>query len=177
MLLKGEDCWPFVRRKYQRVYPQCQSETSIDGPSIWLTRNKDHYTFKTPRSHHLPEGRKGHVTWAPPILFLSRVDPGAIRSKMAEQLASPLIILPLVRKWRRSYDVILLCLRQSKGLEVSLRKVPSKYCDLTIKRHHSMGYSEKMELLCESCTNSYGSVQEEVKMLQVSRQAAREKLT
>ncbi|GFV61768.1 uncharacterized protein TNCV_189251 [Trichonephila clavipes] len=50
-----------------------------------------------------------------------------------------------------------------------LQKVPCKYCTnctLVIK-HHSMGYSTKMELLCESCHGSYGSVfssfQEEAK--------------
>ncbi|GFU97296.1 uncharacterized protein TNCV_3889111 [Trichonephila clavipes] len=35
-----------------------------------------------------------------------------------------------------------------------LQKVPCKYCTnctLVIKQHHSMGYSTKMELLCESC--------------------------
>ncbi|GFU02771.1 uncharacterized protein TNCV_402911 [Trichonephila clavipes] len=40
-------------------------------------------------------------------------------------------------------------------------KVPCKYCTnctLVIKQHHSMGYSTKMELLCESCHESYGSV-------------------
>ncbi|GFW05553.1 uncharacterized protein TNCV_437341 [Trichonephila clavipes] len=34
-----------------------------------------------------------------------------------------------------------------------LNKVPCKYCTnctLVIKQHHSMGYSTKMELLCES---------------------------
>ncbi|GFS48185.1 uncharacterized protein TNCV_2295971 [Trichonephila clavipes] len=51
-----------------------------------------------------------------------------------------------------------------------LQKVPCKYCTncaLVIKQHHSMGYSTKMELLCESCHESYGSVfssfQEEAK--------------
>ncbi|GFW39580.1 uncharacterized protein TNCV_3187511 [Trichonephila clavipes] len=51
-----------------------------------------------------------------------------------------------------------------------LQKVPCKYCTnctLVIKHHHSMGYSTKMELLCESCHESYGSVfssfQEEAK--------------
>ncbi|GFU71182.1 uncharacterized protein TNCV_4507051 [Trichonephila clavipes] len=43
-----------------------------------------------------------------------------------------------------------------------LQKVPCKYCTnctLVIKQHHSMGYStKKMELLCESCHESYGSV-------------------
>ncbi|GFV28824.1 uncharacterized protein TNCV_2049411 [Trichonephila clavipes] len=42
-----------------------------------------------------------------------------------------------------------------------LQKVPCKYCTnciLAIKQHHSMGYSTKMELLCESCHESYGSV-------------------
>ncbi|GFX28800.1 uncharacterized protein TNCV_4250391 [Trichonephila clavipes] len=42
-----------------------------------------------------------------------------------------------------------------------LQKVPSKYCTnctLVIKQHHSMGYSTKMELFCESCHESYGSV-------------------
>ncbi|GFW82041.1 uncharacterized protein TNCV_771701 [Trichonephila clavipes] len=41
-----------------------------------------------------------------------------------------------------------------------LQKVPCKYCatcTLVIKQHHSMGYSTKMELLCESCHESYGS--------------------
>ncbi|GFX60499.1 uncharacterized protein TNCV_1182181 [Trichonephila clavipes] len=41
-----------------------------------------------------------------------------------------------------------------------LQKVPCKYCtncDLVIKQHHSMGYYTKMELLCESCHESYGS--------------------
>ncbi|GFS66089.1 uncharacterized protein TNCV_2510781 [Trichonephila clavipes] len=49
-----------------------------------------------------------------------------------------------------------------------LQKVPCKYCTnctLVIKQHHS--YSTKMELLCESCHESYGSVfssfQEEAK--------------
>ncbi|GFX35893.1 uncharacterized protein TNCV_4214151 [Trichonephila clavipes] len=49
-----------------------------------------------------------------------------------------------------------------------LQKVPCKYCtncNLVIKQHHS--YSTKMELLCESCHESYGSVfssfQEEAK--------------
>ncbi|GFV32952.1 uncharacterized protein TNCV_1745941 [Trichonephila clavipes] len=40
-------------------------------------------------------------------------------------------------------------------------KVPCKYstnCTLVIKQHHSMGYSTKLELLCESCHESYGSV-------------------
>ncbi|GFS85277.1 uncharacterized protein TNCV_75331 [Trichonephila clavipes] len=40
-------------------------------------------------------------------------------------------------------------------------KVPCKYCTnctLAIKQHHSMGYSTKMELLCESCHENYGSV-------------------
>ncbi|GFU98338.1 uncharacterized protein TNCV_384841 [Trichonephila clavipes] len=40
-------------------------------------------------------------------------------------------------------------------------KVPCKYCTnctLVIKQHHSMGYSTKMELLCKSCHESYGSV-------------------
>ncbi|GFX82184.1 uncharacterized protein TNCV_4398431 [Trichonephila clavipes] len=51
-----------------------------------------------------------------------------------------------------------------------LQKVHCKYCTnctLVIKQHHSMGYSTKMELLCESCHESYGSVfssfQEEAK--------------
>ncbi|GFU38536.1 uncharacterized protein TNCV_3399681 [Trichonephila clavipes] len=51
-----------------------------------------------------------------------------------------------------------------------LQKVPCKYCTnctLVIKQHHSMGYSTKMKLLCESCHESYGSVfssfQEEAK--------------
>ncbi|GFT54212.1 uncharacterized protein TNCV_2467241 [Trichonephila clavipes] len=51
-----------------------------------------------------------------------------------------------------------------------LQKVPCKYCTnctLVIKQHHSMEYSTKMELLCESCHESYGSVfssfQEEAK--------------
>ncbi|GFX30290.1 uncharacterized protein TNCV_1963971 [Trichonephila clavipes] len=51
-----------------------------------------------------------------------------------------------------------------------LQKVSCKYCTnctLVIKQHHSMGYSTKMELLCESCHESYGSVfssfQEEAK--------------
>ncbi|GFY02274.1 uncharacterized protein TNCV_3501571 [Trichonephila clavipes] len=51
-----------------------------------------------------------------------------------------------------------------------LQKVPCKYCTnctLVIKQHHSMGYSTKMELLCESCHESYESVsssfQEEAK--------------
>ncbi|GFX83915.1 uncharacterized protein TNCV_4286351 [Trichonephila clavipes] len=51
-----------------------------------------------------------------------------------------------------------------------LQKVPYKFCTnytLAIKQHHSMGYSTKMELLCESCHESYGSVfssfQEEAK--------------
>ncbi|GFU68477.1 uncharacterized protein TNCV_3583491 [Trichonephila clavipes] len=51
-----------------------------------------------------------------------------------------------------------------------LQKVPCKYCTnctLVIKQHHSLGYSTKMELLCESCHESYGSVflsfQEEAK--------------
>ncbi|GFX30679.1 uncharacterized protein TNCV_4862031 [Trichonephila clavipes] len=42
-----------------------------------------------------------------------------------------------------------------------LQKVPCKYCTnctLVIKQHHSMGYSTKMELLCESCHESYGRV-------------------
>ncbi|GFW75292.1 uncharacterized protein TNCV_4189471 [Trichonephila clavipes] len=42
-----------------------------------------------------------------------------------------------------------------------LQKVPCKYCTnctLVIKQHHSMGYSTKMELLCESCHETYGSV-------------------
>ncbi|GFX00819.1 uncharacterized protein TNCV_4577861 [Trichonephila clavipes] len=42
-----------------------------------------------------------------------------------------------------------------------LQKVPCKYCTnctLVIKQHHSMGYSTKIELLCESCHESYGSV-------------------
>ncbi|GFY11750.1 uncharacterized protein TNCV_1529421 [Trichonephila clavipes] len=40
-------------------------------------------------------------------------------------------------------------------------KVPGKHCTnctLVIKQQHSMGYSTKMELLCESCHESYGSV-------------------
>ncbi|GFT72138.1 uncharacterized protein TNCV_2272381 [Trichonephila clavipes] len=48
-----------------------------------------------------------------------------------------------------------------------LQKVPCKYYTLVIKQHHSMGYSTKMEHLCESCHESYGSVfssfQEEAK--------------
>ncbi|GFY03505.1 uncharacterized protein TNCV_3211421 [Trichonephila clavipes] len=54
--------------------------------------------------------------------------------------------------------------------EKTVIKVPCKYCTnctLVIKQHHSMGYSTKMELLCESCHESYGSVfssfQEEAK--------------
>ncbi|GFX88533.1 uncharacterized protein TNCV_2659441 [Trichonephila clavipes] len=42
-----------------------------------------------------------------------------------------------------------------------LQKNPCKYCincTLVIKQHHSMGYSTKMKLLCESCHESYGSV-------------------
>ncbi|GFU84652.1 uncharacterized protein TNCV_2959771 [Trichonephila clavipes] len=42
-----------------------------------------------------------------------------------------------------------------------LQKVPCKYCTnctLVIKQHHSMGYSTKMELLCESCHESYMEV-------------------
>ncbi|GFT46549.1 uncharacterized protein TNCV_3184091 [Trichonephila clavipes] len=51
-----------------------------------------------------------------------------------------------------------------------LQKVPCKYCTnctLVIKQHHSMGHSTKMELLRESCHESYGSAfssfQEEAK--------------
>ncbi|GFU28585.1 uncharacterized protein TNCV_467941 [Trichonephila clavipes] len=51
-----------------------------------------------------------------------------------------------------------------------LQKVSCKYCTnctLVIKQHHFMGYSTKMELLCKSCHESYGSVfssfQEEAK--------------
>ncbi|GFV38258.1 uncharacterized protein TNCV_178781 [Trichonephila clavipes] len=51
-----------------------------------------------------------------------------------------------------------------------LQKVLCKYCTnctLVIKQHHSIGYSTKLELLCESCHESYGSVfssfQEEAK--------------
>ncbi|GFU35437.1 uncharacterized protein TNCV_3641281 [Trichonephila clavipes] len=42
-----------------------------------------------------------------------------------------------------------------------LKKVPCKYCTnctLVIKQHHSMGYSTKLNLLCESYHESYGSV-------------------
>ncbi|GFS87971.1 retrovirus-related Pol polyprotein from transposon opus [Trichonephila clavipes] len=42
-----------------------------------------------------------------------------------------------------------------------LQKVPCKYCTnctFVIKQHQSMGYSTKMELLCESGHQSYGSV-------------------
>ncbi|GFV29572.1 uncharacterized protein TNCV_329381 [Trichonephila clavipes] len=42
-----------------------------------------------------------------------------------------------------------------------LQKIPCKYCTictLVIKQHHSMGYSTNMELLCESCHESFGSV-------------------
>ncbi|GFX37512.1 uncharacterized protein TNCV_4899421 [Trichonephila clavipes] len=42
-----------------------------------------------------------------------------------------------------------------------LQKVPCKYCTnctRVIKQQYSMGCSTKMELLCESCHESYGSV-------------------
>ncbi|GFT21820.1 uncharacterized protein TNCV_3179321 [Trichonephila clavipes] len=51
-----------------------------------------------------------------------------------------------------------------------LQKIPCNNCTnctLVRKQHHSMGYSTKMELLCESCRESYGNVfssfQEEAK--------------